>query len=101
MRGIAHGIICSVRFNSQHQVRSLWAPAITDAELDGFNVTLFKQLCGFDWYLLAKSPIGPKKQTQLPARLIKTGNRYAGVTCSSTRLCSKKIANLRKMVPVR
>jgi hypothetical protein len=37
-------IICSLRFYSQHQVRSLWAPAVTKPELDGFNVTLIKQL---------------------------------------------------------
>jgi hypothetical protein len=60
LRGGDRVIICSVCFYSQHQVRSLWAPTITNAELDGFDMTPFKQLYEFDWYLLAKSPIGPE-----------------------------------------
>ena len=52
-------IICSVCFCSQHQVRSLWAPTITNAELDGFNVTLFKQLCEFRLVPIGEKPDGP------------------------------------------
>ena len=59
LRGGDRAIICSVRFYGQHQVRSLWAPAITNAELDGFNVTLFKQLCEFRLVPVGEKPDGP------------------------------------------
>ena len=73
---------CNVRFFSHYQVRTLRAPAITNPEVDRFNVPLIKQLRKFRLI-----PIGEKvdrtgvvpKRMQLPARLNKTSNRYAGV----------------------
>jgi hypothetical protein len=56
LRAGDRAITCGVRFYSQHQVRSLWAPAITNAELDGFNVTLIKQLREFRLVPIGEKP---------------------------------------------
>jgi hypothetical protein len=58
-RGGDRAIICTIRFCGQHQVRSLWAPAITNAELDRFNVTLFKQLREFRLVPIGEKPDRP------------------------------------------
>ena len=95
---------CNLRFCSHHQVRTLRAPAITNPEVDRFNVALIKQLRKFRLI-----PIGEKvdrtgvvpKRTQLPARLNKTSDRYAGVILQQqTTMLEQEITNVRKMVAI-
>ena len=82
----------------------LWSPAVTKPELDGLCATPIKQLRKFRLI-----PIGEKvdrtgvvpKRTQLPARLNKTSDRYAGVILQQqTTMLEQEITNVRKMVAI-
>src|SRR5437763_916663 len=65
---------CRVRSGGHNQVRALRMPAITNREVDRFNITLLKQLRKFRLISVGEKGNGAgvvSKRTQLPARLIK------------------------------